>query len=67
VLAGGGRVTLELVRRVLASELSRLRSELGEAAFRDGHYEAAARLLERLTADPEFAPFLTLRAYEEID
>jgi malate synthase len=67
VLAGGGRVTLELVRRVLASELARLRSELGEAAFRDGHYEAAAQLLERLTADPEFAPFLTLRAYEEID
>jgi malate synthase len=67
VLADGRRITIELVRETLTKELARLRAEQGEAAFRGGHYEAAARLLERLTADPEFAPFLTLLAYQEID
>jgi malate synthase len=67
VLADGSRITIERVRDVLTRELARLRVEQGEAAFRGGHYEAAARLLERLTADPEFAPFLTLLAYREID
>jgi malate synthase len=67
VLADGRRVTLELVRETLASELARLRAQLGEAAFAAGHFEPAARLLEQLTAEAKFAPFLTLLAYEQID
>jgi hypothetical protein len=51
----------------LARELTRLRAEQGDAAFRGGHFESAAELLEHLTADPQFAPFLTLLAYREID
>jgi malate synthase len=67
VLTDGRRVTLEMVSSALSRELSRLRAEQGDAAFRTGHFEPAARLLESLTADPEFAPFLTLVAYQEID
>jgi malate synthase len=67
VLVDGRRVTLELVRETLASELARLRTQQGEAAFNAGQFEPAAQLLDRLTADSQFAPFLTLLAYDQID
>jgi malate synthase len=67
VQTDGRRITLEMVRDVLARELARLRAEQGETAFRNGHFESAAGLLDRLTADSHFAPFLTLLAYHEID
>jgi malate synthase len=67
VLDDGRRITLELVREHLQRELRRLKAQLGEEAFRTGHFETAARLLDRLTADPRFQTFLTLAAYREID
>jgi malate synthase len=67
VLDDGRRVTLELVREHTKRELERLHQALGDEAFRRGHYEQAARLLDRLTADPRFTTFLTLIAYREID
>jgi malate synthase len=67
VLDDGRRVTLELVREHTQRELARLRAQLGDEAFRAGHFEQATRLLDRLTADPRFQTFLTLAAYREID
>ena len=67
VLEDGQRITLDMVREEVKRELGRLHDALGEGAFRKGHYEQAAKLLERLTADPRFATFLTLSAYREID
>jgi malate synthase len=67
VLDDGRRVTLELVREHTQREVARLRAQLGDDAFRTGHFEQAARLLDRLTADPRFQTFLTLAAYREID
>jgi len=63
VLDDGRRVTLDLVREQLKAELGRLRAQHGDQAFRAGHFDLAARLLERLTADPRFQTFLTLAAY----
>jgi malate synthase len=67
VLDDGRRVTLDLVREHLRQEIGRLRQQLGDEGLRAGHYEQAARLLDRLTADPRFNTFLTLAAYREID
>jgi malate synthase len=66
VLQDGRRVTLELVRECINRELRTLkeREQAGPAA---GHYDTAARLLERLTAEPRFTAFLTAVAYREID
>jgi malate synthase len=66
VLQDGRRVTLELVRECINRELRTLkeREQTGPAA---GHYDTAARLLERLTAEPRFTAFLTAVAYREID
>jgi len=42
-------------------------NEVGDAAFAADNYERAARLVDRLTANPVFESFLTLTAYQEID
>jgi malate synthase len=62
VLDDGRKVTMELFRRLLADELSKVK-----AAFSEGKYDEAAQLFEKLTADDRYVEFLTLPAYELID
>jgi len=67
VLEGGHRVTLELVRECVNRDLRTLKERKEQGNPATGHYDVAARLLERLTAEPRFTAFLTLVAYREID
>ncbi|MGH8263659.1 MAG: malate synthase A, partial [Steroidobacterales bacterium] len=64
MLDDGRRITLELVRRMLDEELARLEATAGPGG---ANYRKAARLVDELTARPDFSPFLTLVAYREID
>jgi malate synthase len=66
-LADGRKVTVELFRQLLAEELPRVKSYLGEAAYAAAKYEEGARLFERITADDNYVEFLTLPAYQLID
>jgi malate synthase len=67
VLEDGRHVTLDLVRERIRLELGALKARAEEGDPAAGHYELAARLLDRLTAEPRFTAFLTLVAYREID
>jgi malate synthase len=67
ILDEGRNITPALFQTMLAEEVTALHESLGDAAFDAVPYERAARLLEQITLDDEFAPFLTLVAYEEID
>jgi malate synthase len=67
ILDEGRNVTIELFRSLLREELGKIKEELGDAAFDAGEWRTAARLLERVTVDDEFAPFLTTLAYDELD
>lgn len=67
VLEDGRKVTAELFRGVLAEECERLRARLGDAAYAAGRFASAARLLDAITTAPEFATFLTVPAYRELD
>ena len=66
VLDDGRKVTSELFRSLLADEMPRIRSYVGEEAWRGGRYEDAARLFDTLTTGP-YVDFLTLPAYELVD
>jgi malate synthase len=66
-LDDGREVTAELVRRVTAQELDKLRQALGAARFDGGRFALAARLFDELMTGTEFADFLTLTAYDHID
>ena len=62
----GRRIIMPLVREVLTGEVERLRAKRGDVPYEPAHVDVAARLLDRLVAEPRFAPFLTLLAYREI-
>ena len=66
VLDDGRKVSVELFRRLLAEEMPKVRSELGEEGWKAGKYEEAAKLFDRLTAG-DYVEFLTLPAYSLID
>ena len=67
VLDDGRKVSVELFRQLLAEELPKVKSYLGELAWAAGRYEDAAKLFESLTVDDTFVEFLTLPAYSKID
>ena len=64
VLDDGRKVTKELFRKLLPEELAKVRTLLGEASWKVGRYEEAARLFEQITASDDYVEFLTLPAYE---
>ncbi|OGA45122.1 MAG: malate synthase A [Betaproteobacteria bacterium RIFCSPLOWO2_12_FULL_63_13] len=67
VLDDGRKVTPDLFRKLLAEELPKVRTYLGDAAYAEGNYEQAAKLFEHITTDDNYVEFLTLPAYEVID
>jgi malate synthase len=67
ILEDGREVTLALFQTVMQEELAKLRSEFGETAFRQGHFEKAAELFASLISDETLDEFLTLRAYAQLD
>jgi malate synthase len=66
VLDDGRKVTVELFHKLLAEELPKVRTHLGEEAWRAGKYEEGAKLFEQLTVG-DYVEFLTLPAYALID
>ncbi len=67
VLDDGRKVSKKLFRALLAEELPKVKSHLGEEAWKTGKYEQAATLFERITTDDTYVEFLTLPAYQLVD
>jgi malate synthase len=65
-LEDGREVTAELFRDVLKEEMETIRREVGEGRYRDGHFELAANLMDRICTAEEFVDFLTLVAYDHV-
>ncbi|MGO1725714.1 MAG: malate synthase A [Glutamicibacter ardleyensis] len=65
----GSTITTQLVSTILAEEVERLRSEVGNAEQFAAYYQPAAELIATLTSgkDEDFADFLTTPAYELLD
>jgi malate synthase len=65
-LEGGQRVTPELLTRLIAEEMLRVRAELGDARYDEGHFPEAIELFGRLSLAERFEEFLTLPAYRQL-
>jgi malate synthase len=65
-LDDGRKITTELFRSLLAEELPKVRTHLGDAAWSEGRYQEAAKLFDTITTG-EYVEFLTLPAYAQID
>jgi malate synthase len=66
VLDDGRKVTVELFRALLGEELPKVKTYLGDEAWKAGKYEAAAKLFDEITTG-DYVEFLTLPAYKLID
>jgi malate synthase len=66
VLDDGRKITVEMYQSLKAEELERIQSELGEEVYRNGRFEEAIKLFDRLILQDEFADFLTLSGYEAL-
>ncbi|WP_043465060.1 malate synthase A [Kitasatospora sp. MBT66] len=58
----GEKATSDLVRRLVAEELTALRAEVGDEVYAAGRWREAAQLFEQVALAEEFADFLTLPA-----
>ena len=67
VLDEGRNITYDYFKTLLGEEMEKLRAVVGDERFRSGSFNRAAELFDRITKQEEFAPFLTLVAYEDLD
>ncbi len=66
-LQDGRKVTQELFRKLLAEELPKVKTYLGDEAWNAGKYEEGAKLFDGITTDDRYVEFLTLPAYDYVD
>ena len=66
VLDDGRKITTELFRQLLEDELPKVKTTLGDEAWKAGRYEEGAKLFDRITTG-DYVDFLTLPAYDAID
>jgi malate synthase len=66
VLGDGRKVTKEMVKTLIADELTKTPSIVGEAAFAAGKYVLGAAMFEELIMNDDYEEFLTLPAYRSI-
>jgi malate synthase len=60
-------LTRDLVQALTDEELTSIRDEIGEDAYRSGRWQVARELFERVALAEEFEDFLTLPAYEVLE
>jgi malate synthase len=63
VLADGRKVSKELVKTLIADELTKTPAIVGDAAYAAGKYVEGAAMFETLVMDEHYEEFLTLPAY----
>ncbi len=62
----GTTVTLDFVGQVLDQESAKIRAAVGDQAWADGAYDAAAKLFTQVATAEDFEAFLTVPAYETL-
>jgi len=65
-LDDGQPITKDLVKQILADELEKIKTSVGEENFSAGKYSLAGEIFQKIATNDEFVDFLTLPAYEFI-
>jgi malate synthase len=67
VIDEGRNITYGWFKALLREETDKIRAAVGDDRFARGSYRNAARLMDHITAENAFVPFLTLIAYDELN
>ena len=66
-VTGATAEELRKLYEALREEMHKIREQTGDSAFENGHYRRAAQLLDEITRQDTFTPFLTSVAYADIE
>jgi malate synthase len=66
-LSDGRTVTPDLVRQILDEETAKIREQVGEETWGEGHPHETREIFERMSLSEDLTEFLTLPAYEYLD
>ena len=66
-LSDGRNVSESLYRQFLAEELEKIKTLYGSEAYAASRMDNALKLFDKLVTSDQFAEFLTLSAYENLD
>lgn len=66
-LDDGRTVNKLLFHKMFAEEMSRIEDEVGQRRFRQGRFDLASQLFQKIVEQPQLEEFLTLRAYDHLD
>lgn len=67
ILDEGRNITYAYFKALMREEMDRIRQQVGDESFENGHFRKAAQLMDEITKQNEFVPFLTSVAYDYID
>jgi malate synthase len=67
MLEDGRAITDALFDQLLAEELAKIKQEIGEERYNNGHFALASELFGKMSTAAEFTEFLTLPAYAYLD
>jgi malate synthase len=67
ILDEGRNITYSWFKALLREEMERIRQQVGDESFETGQVRKAAQLMDEITKQSEFVPFLTSVAYDYID
>ena len=66
-MSNGVLITAELVRKIIAEELEKIREMLGAEKYSAGRFADASRIFQDMSTRSDCTDFLTLEAYEYLD
>jgi len=67
ILDEGRNITYAYFKALLREEMGRIKEQVGDDYFEAGQFREAAQLMDEITRENEFIPFLTSAAYQYID
>ena len=65
-LSGGRRISKELVMSIMAEELEKIRSKIGDDAYEAGRFDRSTEIFGEVALDDEWYDFLTLVGYRDL-
>lgn len=67
ILDDGRKVNADLFHQLMAEELDKIKTTIGEQQYANRKFQTAAELIDKIILDDNFVEFLTLPAYQYIN
>ncbi len=67
ILDDGRKVNADLFHQLMAEELDKIKTTIGEQQYTNRKFQTAAELIDKIILDDHFVEFLTLPAYQYIN